>query len=105
MRSHKSSPYIWADVFFGSDKDLLYVIDKQSLEIVKTLQPSPGLTAAHVEFNRQGTRALVSVLEQEGALIVYDAQTLEEIKRLPMRRPVGKYNVYNKITFAEGTSH
>jgi DNA-binding beta-propeller fold protein YncE len=105
MRSHADSPYIWADVFFGPDKDLLYVIGKQSLEIVKTLQPSPGLTAAHVEFNKQGTHALVSVLEQEGALIVYDAQTLEEVKRLPMRRPVGKYNVHNKITFSEGTSH
>lgn len=28
-----------------------------------------------------------------------------QIKRLPMRKPVGKYNVYNKITRSEGTSH
>ena len=34
-----------------------------------------------------------------------DAQTLEEVKRLPMRKPVGKYNVWNKITREEGTSH
>ena len=38
-------------------------------------------------------------------MIVYDAQTLEEVKRLPMRKPVGKYNVWNKITREEGTSH
>ena len=37
--------------------------------------------------------------------VVYDAQTLQEVKRLLMRRPVGKYNVYNKITRSEGTSH
>jgi len=38
-------------------------------------------------------------------LVVYDAQTLKEVKRLPMKRPVGKYNVYNKITRSEGTNH
>jgi hypothetical protein len=27
------------------------------------------------------------------------------VKRLPMKRPVGKYNVYNKITRSEGASH
>ncbi len=49
--------------------------------------------------------ALVSVREMDGALVVYDAQTFKEVKRLPMKRPVGKYNVYNKITRSEGTSH
>ena len=33
------------------------------------------------------------------------ATTLEEVKRLPMRKPSGKYNVWNKITFSHGTSH
>ena len=40
-----------------------------------------------------------------GALIVYDARTLKEVKRLPMSKPVGKYNVWNKISRSEGTSH
>ena len=38
-------------------------------------------------------------------MIVYDARTLKEVKRLPMAKPSGKYNVHNKITFSEGTSH
>ena len=41
----------------------------------------------------------------DGAVIVYDAKTLKEVKRLPMSKPVGKYNVFNKITKSEGTSH
>ncbi len=81
------------------------MIDKQSLEIVKTLRPAPGKTAAHVEFDRYGKFALVSLWEHEGAVIVYDAVTLEEVKRLPMVKPSGKYNVFNKITFSAGTSH
>jgi hypothetical protein len=105
MRSHEKTPYAWVDVFFGPNRDVLHVIDKRSLKIVKTLRPEPGKTAAHVEFTRDGRYALVSLWEMDGALIVYDAATLEEVKRIPMSKPSGKYNVYNKITFSAGTSH
>lgn len=105
MRSHENSPYVWADVFFGPNKDKLHVIDKQTLEIVKTLDPEPGKTVAHVEFTKDGKHALVSIWEDDGAVIIYDAATLEEVKRLPMRKPSGKYNVWNKISFSDGTSH
>jgi len=105
MRSHENSRYVWADVFFGPNKDAMHVIDKQTLEIVKTLRPAPGKTVAHVEFDRSGRHALVSVWEDDGAVIVYDAATLQEVRRLPMKKPSGKYNVFNKITFSEGTSH
>ncbi len=105
LRSHENTPYVWADVFFGPNKDVMHVIDKESLEIVKTLRPVEGATVAHVEFTKDGRYALVSVWEDDGAVIVYDAATLEEVKRLPMRKPSGKYNVWNKITFSEGTSH
>ena len=105
MRSHEASPYAWVDVFFGPNKDAVHVIDKRTLEIVRTLRPAPGKTAAHVEFDRHGRYALLSIWDPDGALIVYDAQTLEEVKRIPMRQPSGKYNVYNKIHRSEGTSH
>lgn len=105
LRSHENSPYLWADVFFGPDKDAVHVIDKQSLAIVATLRPAPGKTSAHVEFTRDGRFALLSIWEEEGELIVYDARTLQIVRRLPMKKPSGKYNVYNKIRYAEGTSH
>jgi mono/diheme cytochrome c family protein/DNA-binding beta-propeller fold protein YncE len=105
MRSHENSRYAWVDVFFGPDRDAVHVIDKQSLEIVKTLRPAPGKTAAHVEFTRDGRYALLSIWDLDGALVVYDADSLEEVKRLPMKKPSGKYNVFNKITRSRGTSH
>jgi len=105
MRSHENTPYAWVDVFFGPHKDVIHVIDKRNLEIVKTLRPAPGKTAAHVEFTRDGRYALVSIWDIDGAIVVYDATTLEEIKRIPMKKPSGKYNVYNKITRSAGTSH
>jgi hypothetical protein len=105
MRSHERSRYAFVDSMMSANKDSLQVIDKETLEIVATLRPEPGKTLAHVEFTRDGRYALASLWEDDGALIVYDAQTLKEVKRIPMRRPVGKYNVYNKITRSEGTSH
>jgi len=105
MRSHEKTPYAWVDVFFGPNKDAMHVIDKNTLEIVKTLRPAPGKTAAHVEFTRDGKYALLSIWDPEGAVVVYDASTLEEIKRLPMNKPSGKYNVFNKTRYSAGTSH
>jgi WD40 repeat protein len=105
MRSHENSPYAWVDVFFGPHKDAMHIIDKKTLEIVKTLRPAPGKTAAHVEFTRDGRYALLSIWENDGAIVVYDANSLEEVKRIPMNKPSGKYNVYNKITRSSGTSH
>jgi len=105
MRSHANSRYAWTDVFFGPHRDRMHVIDKQTLEIVATLTPEPGQTSAHVEFDRTGEHALVSLWERDGAVIVYDAETLEELERIPMDKPSGKYNVWNKTHYEEGTSH
>ncbi len=101
MRTHKNSPYLWLDVFPGANKDVMHVIDKHSLEIIKTFRPAPGKRSAHVEFSRNGKYALISIWEREGSVIVYDATTLKEIKRIPMTKPSGKYNVYNRTRYAE----
>ena len=105
LRGHENSRYVWADVSMGPEKDKVQVIDRDTLEVAATLQPAPGKPTGHVEFTRDGRYALLSVSAPDGALVVYDAGTLEEVKRLPMRRPLGKYNVGNKISRSEGTSH
>lgn len=105
LRSHDGTPYLWADVFTGENKGQMHIIDKEKLDVVKVLQPDPGRTVAHTEFTRDGKHALVSIWEMDGAVIVYDAATFTELKRLPMVKPSGKYNVWNKITFEDGTSH
>jgi hypothetical protein len=106
MRSHENTPYAWADSMMSTkDKDKIQIIDKHTFKVVKTLTPAPGKTAAHTEFTRDGKYALVSVWDVDGALVIYDAATFKEVKRLPMKKPSGKYNVYNKITRSSGTSH
>jgi hypothetical protein len=106
MRSHEDTPYAWVDAMMSpAGKDVIQLIDKRTLDLVQTLKPAPGQTAAHTEFTRDGKYALVSIWEMDGALVVYDAASFKEIKRLPMKKPSGKYNVYNKITRSSGTSH
>ena len=80
------------------------MIGKRTLEVVKSLTPAPGKTAAHVEFDRYGKYARVSIWD-DGAIVVYDAATFAEVKRIPASKPVGKYNVWNKITRDAGMSH
>jgi WD40 repeat protein len=105
MRSHENLRHAWVDASLGQTRDTLYLIDKQTLEIGATLTPWSGKTANHVEFSWDGRYALVSVADMDGALVIYDTATLQEVKRIPMAKPVGKYNVYNKTRFSEGTSH
>lgn len=105
LRSHENTPYAWADAMMSPRRDTLQVIDKQTLQVVGSVTPAPGRTAAHVEFTRDGRYALVSLMERDGAIVVYDAATLQEVKRIPMDKPIGKYNVFNKTTRSAGTSH
>jgi DNA-binding beta-propeller fold protein YncE len=105
LRSHEATRYAWVDSMMSpKGRDTLQVIDKQTLQVAARLTPVPGKTLAHIEFDRYGRYALASLWEHDGALIVFDAETLAEVKRIPMKKPVGKYNVHNKVTRSEGTS-
>jgi DNA-binding beta-propeller fold protein YncE len=103
--SHENSAYAWVDsVLSPSARDSLTIIDKRTLAVVAQVR-EPGRTLSHIEFTRDGRYALASLGEMDGALIVYDARTFKEFKRLPMSKPVGKYNVGNRIARSEGSSH
>jgi DNA-binding beta-propeller fold protein YncE/cytochrome c553 len=105
LRSHENSRFAWTDSMMSATaKDTLTIIDKHTLEVVAKVV-EPGRTLAHIEFTKDGRFALASLWENDGALIVYDAATFKEVKRLKMNKPVGKYNVWNKINRSEGTSH
>ena len=92
-RTHPGTPYLWID----SNTESIQLVDKQTLELIdRTLTPEVGKKAMHVEFTADGTKALVSVWHEDGAVVVYDSTTLEELKRLSYAMPVGKYNAANK---------
>jgi len=93
VRTHEQTPYLWVD----TNSEHVQLVDKTTLEVLpRRLSPAPGKKAMHVEFDAAGRHALLSVWHEEGAVVVYDARSLEEVARLPYAMPVGKYNAYNK---------
>ncbi len=91
LRSHAGSRYAFAaSLPSGEHPGTVQVIDKQRLEIVAQLRPVPGKTPAWAGFERSGRYVLISVAHAEPGLIVYDASTLKEVKRLSIGEPVGK---------------
>lgn len=92
-RTHDGTPYIWVD----TNTEAIQLVEKESLQLAgTTLTPEPGKKAMHVEFTVDGDRALVSVWDDDGAVIIYDSRSLEEVGRMPYAMPVGKYNAGNK---------
>jgi hypothetical protein len=92
-RTHVATPYLWID----SNTESIQLVVKKSLTLAKTvLTPMPGKKAMHVEFTAPGDRAMVSVWDEDGAVVIYDSRTLAEVMRIPFAMPVGKYNALNK---------
>lgn len=107
LRSHENSSYVWVDALAGKESgDTLVAIDKDSLEVVASLRPEPGKPLGPVELTRDGRYVLASLGERRaagGAVIVFDASTLKEVKRIPMDQPTGGYNVRNELIRSGGT--
>ncbi|MBW7957413.1 MAG: c-type cytochrome [Deltaproteobacteria bacterium] len=91
-RTHENVPHIWVD----TGTDTIQLIDKKTLAISGEVVPEPGKKAMHIEFTRDGAFALVSVSEDDGRIAVYDTRSLEPVKSIPFKRPVGKYNASNR---------
>ncbi|OGP65197.1 MAG: hypothetical protein A3K22_00185 [Deltaproteobacteria bacterium RBG_16_42_7] len=92
VRTHQNTQFIWVD----TNTDAIQIIDKTTLQVVKTLIPENGKKAMHIEFTKDGKYAMVSIYEEEGAVVIYDAFKLNEVMRIPFKKPAGKYNALNK---------
>jgi len=76
---------IWVNFAFP-DNNTLQVIDSETFKIIKQFQPGKGIL--HMEFTPRSEHVWVSVRDID-EIIVYDTQTLTEIKRLPAKKPSG----------------
>jgi len=121
VKGHPNSQYIFADRPVHPDRKLqtqIYVIDRDTLEVVKTLPIDekylkPAKTAdgkevqargpVHFEFNAAGTEVWTSIWGNKleaSPILVYDAKTLKLIKVIEDKRlitPTGKFNVTNTM--------
>ncbi len=109
LRTHPNSQHVWMDQTMHPEPEIaqsVKVLSKETREIVKTLRVTehPGAVATHIEFNKNGDEAWVSVWAKaagdraKGEIVVYDDKTLEEKARIKgLETPTGKFNVYNRM--------
>ena len=76
---------VWVNFAFP-DNNTLQVIDTETLNIIKQFQPGKGIL--HMEFTPRSEHIWVSVRDND-EIIIYDTQSLTEIKRLPAKKPSG----------------
>lgn len=91
VRTHPQTPYLWTD----DGGDNLVLIEKRGFAVRKMV-PEEGKRVIHTGFSGDGAIAYVSVYDPDGYIVLYDSQTLEELKRFPAKVPVGKYNYLTK---------
>jgi nitrite reductase (NO-forming)/hydroxylamine reductase len=108
IRTHPKSDYVWADQTKHPEVEIqqsVKVFDKKTRKVVKTIRVTreKGKVAVHMEYNKDGSEVWVSVWNRKenkkatGEIVVYDAKTLKEIKRIKgLTTPTGKFNVYNR---------
>ncbi|HEY9052199.1 MAG TPA: cytochrome D1 domain-containing protein [Gammaproteobacteria bacterium] len=77
--------HIWVN-FAHPRNDTIQVIDVETHKIIKTL--TPGKAVLHMEFTPRGDQLWMSVRDED-RVDIYDTETFEKIKSLPVDKPSG----------------
>ena len=90
IRSNPNSQYVWVDCGASSDAwDNVLVFDKDTLNIVATLQP--GKRAIHPEFTPDGKYVFISCWN-DNKVVVYNATTLQKVTEFASTTPTGIFS-------------
>ena len=101
LKTHPNSPWVWMDMPLNNDPvgaRQVCVYSKAKGEMERCWSLGERGAAVHFEYNREGTELWVSLWDREGAVVIFDDASLEEIARLQadwLVTPTGKFNVYN----------
>jgi nitrite reductase (NO-forming) / hydroxylamine reductase len=100
--AHAAAPYVVVDIVgTGPLADRIQFIDKQTLEVVRTLTVPGTFGHSHFpEYTARGTHVYVSarsggdwtVGRDAGRVVVYDARTLRQVASLPVEVPAGVFS-------------
>lgn len=90
VRAHPKNPYVWADTMFAVQPNRIYVIDKETFEVVHVIEE--GVQTLHPELTSDGNFVYVSDW-QGGVVRVYDAHTFEKVAEVGgVVTPTGIFN-------------
>ncbi len=84
LKEFKNSNYILAGVNVSPNKDVIQVIDKDSLITEQILEPSSGNRIVDVKFDEESDRIILITGNNNREIVVYEMKTMSEIKRIPI---------------------
>ena len=98
IKTHDNSKYVYCDNTINPTKsNVLTVFDKTN----PSAAPKELIfekKVVHIEFNKAGDEAWISLWDPEGEVVVIDDKTLTVKKRITgLHTPTGKFNVYNTM--------
>jgi|GEM_PF-3123731 len=94
IRSHEESPYVWADTMFAEEPNDIYVLDKETFEVVNVIDE--GSQTLHPEFTKDGSVVYVSDW-LENVVRIYDATTFEKMAEVGgVETPTGIFNTHRR---------
>lgn len=95
IRTHDQTPYVWADTMFGTVANRIYVIHKETHEVVHVIEE--GQQPLHPELTDDGQYVYIADWQDE-VIRVYDAQTFERVAVLEdVVTPTGIFNTSRRF--------
>ncbi len=110
--AHPAAPYIIVDIVgTGPNANKIQLIDKDSLEVVRTIEVAGALAHSHFpEYTARGDFFYVSARYRgdrslgapAGQLVIYDSHTLAEVKSIRVDVPAGVFSRVRARTVVVG---
>lgn len=97
LKTHPNSPWVLFDMTLSTtDAQQVCAYNKANATLDRCFPVATSGVATHFEFNADGTEIWVSDWANDGAIVVLDAVTLNQIRRIEgLVTPTGKFNVHN----------
>ena len=100
ISTHHKAKHVWGDVVFGRNWNDIYVIDKETLDVVKTIRACDR--SVHPEFTYSGRYVYISCWNGN-KVVVYDDRTLKKVKEITgIITPTGISSVGNRLSIPGG---
>lgn len=100
--AHPDAPYVVVDIVgTGPNADKIQFIDKNTLEVVRTVTVPGSFGHSHFpEYTARGSHIYVSsrsggdrsLGRDDGRVAIYDARTLELVREIPLEVPAGVFS-------------
>lgn len=76
---HINSPYIWLKTIDDLNNEIIQIINKDTLTVIKNLKFVSGTQSIVIEFIQFGEYVLLSTKSNKDKIIIYNAKTLEKV--------------------------